>query len=431
MFSYLNVNELLRLRRVCTWTKRNAEKYLVAHPRSKKIITVNIGERDNEVETKVKVEPSLIAEKTEDEICWESFLIAKKAAEEKLFLETFLNEDKASRIRIPSSHFRFKFQTTKTAFQHPLIPEFLRRYAGQVRHLEMDHISIPMEDDELKFYENFPNLSTLCVRKGVNKDKSNKYNLDVNAECNNFPENFKNLKKIEFKDGRALIVGNISTRCLLKLFEVCKNLETFHIPNQTQFIEITASPSMCYVLFAKMKQILGQDEHKHFRTLDIEKFFFFREHDVGYPILHELTTNCNMKLTNVPINFLDSFDKDWLEKIAPHVLSVDFQLPKDPPEVVLPNVETIRNVRWSCYPSDLEQLKIMLKPTMYPALKKLEIIVSNGSSGSSLEYMWSSFPNLEELTIFGHRNGLMPHGTGDPIFLTKTRQHPFLQLTSE
>lgn len=104
---------------------------------------------------------------------------------ETLSLEDFLREVDW----IPITRFSLEFKALDI-FTNPSIQKFLQRYGDQIEYLAMSDISIPMEDDEIKFYENLPNLTSLSVRK------SHGYGRRREITLPEFPVTFKNVKSL-------------------------------------------------------------------------------------------------------------------------------------------------------------------------------------------------------------------------------------------
>lgn len=131
---------MLRIRRLCKRTQSLTDDYLRNHPRSLnqhsiKVNSPRVGESEEE-KVKRELEPSL---------------------------ESFLLSDQIMCIQLPVSRFKLDFLPEEKAWQHPLIPEFLQKYGNQIKHLEIYHMTLPMDKAEFQFYEQLPNLRSLSM----------------------------------------------------------------------------------------------------------------------------------------------------------------------------------------------------------------------------------------------------------------------------
>lgn len=315
-------------------------------------------------------------------------------------LEIFLQEDRESSIRKPISRFRLTWGrlVTETVLQSALFDEFLEKYGNQVAQIEVSRMSLPLGENEFKFYEKLGKLRSLTV---------NQVEVDVRKKITdvefNFPASFRELRRIKIHNGEHSMQGYV-----WKLVEFCKKLEYYATP-------VCAD-------FAMLFQVLKEKKHRNF------KFYDMKHYVVGYskfltskesiPELCEMSVISDVKWVNVSSRLLTTLEKTSLEKIAPQIVSTrGFFGREDFGGAVFPYVKEIRVVLglWEV-PS----------PRVFPGLKKLQISVSvDFRTAGILCMFWSRFPNLEEVKFKGSGRAT------DAVFMGVQGEPPFLQLTSE
>lgn len=342
---------------------------------------------------------------------------------------------------MPISRFQIMFASYADPLAHPLLPDFLTKYGRQIRHLTVPYLSIPMKRGEKKFYEQLPKLRTLSVKllhlNPVGQGSAN-------TETLQFSETFRNLTKLDI----SWVSQYVSRNNLWKLFEFCTELVHFRIPS-----DLYEKPLRLAQDLDLLHQILDQKKHNKLRILEFSPvpmilytYMSFRWHwEMGCAEtcskfqgftkdLADFVTKFDLTLVNVCGHSLISFPRIQLEKIANHVVSlsmagVNCELIKDhlPVAMEFPRLESLTHFHMSRW--DTGQLRLILKPTNFPALRKLEVDYPT----PFLAYMWKAFPNLEDVMIgtteFISENhaarGIFTSGAGDD------GESDFLKLASE
>lgn len=171
-----------------------------------------------------------------------------------------------------------------------------------------------------------------------------------------------------------------------KLFEFCKNLETFQVARYFWF----HVPGRLYNLLGfnfkrrgQIDEIFNLKLHKKIRNLGV---YFSTEESVQSVI--KFVKKYNLKLINIPaarVCLLTDFDEVRARLLSLTDVSESFGFEG----TSLPNVSKIEII-WNGKKSQ------QLTATMFPGLKTLHITlgIMNGS-GQELANLWSQFPNLE------------------------------------
>lgn len=354
MFPLLSVNDLLRMRCVCQWTKILVQDYLRVHPRSSRHIRVT---------TNAQSGPGSGS------------------------LEEFLDKDNLSSIPIPTCHLRWENHCLPLEgslsvgiFEDPLLPTFLERYAKQIVHLHVSTFSVPTRKQEKEIYEQFVNLRVLTATEVyVPTDRS--------LEDIVFPTTLKNLKRLhitvfEYDEAHELAL-------LWKLFQFCINLEYFHIP-KIRLIHGTPERENCR--FQHIHEVLKERHHKRLRVFDMWQIGFVRQLTLYSPELWEMSLKYDIKWEGVSLGYLRTLEKIYVEEIAHQILSARVvtrrERLKEDNCVPLPNLvemyvllESYRDPAYTKMemPSvtTVEQIRRSLSPQFFPGLKKVTLRIDN------------------------------------------------------
>lgn len=331
-------------------------------------------------------------------------------------IKDYLDKDAASSIKMPTTHFKIMFDSTES-FKSPLIQKFLQQYGNQIEHLHIAGMNIPMGSSEFDFYVRIPNLKSLQVDSVT----------VTNPECVIFPSSFNKLKCLKVIHVRENSNG------IWKLFEACTGLERYRLPRYTEE-RYTQNPNYYGKQFDQMKNILRMGKHAKFTYLDASLLNTTGNHHVQNGVsLCDLVRSFSLKLEN--FYWMKLSKKEDVERITQHVVSFEgFLYQEEFQQLEYANLEKITEFQWSDDPDKLTNLTRMFQPKNLPALKILEISLLEG--GASLEYIWSNFPTLEEVTLlycsFLGLGGFVQPGDGDTAFLGSNLESPaFLNLTSK
>lgn len=378
VLQHLRVNELLRLRRVCRWTKVISDDYLLFHPRSTKTISIALNSsEDGEYES----------------------------------LETFLEMDTRSSIMQPSKHLQLicsnKNIPSCPCWKKPDILNILKKYGRKITHLKVSHLTIPLKDHELKFYEQLPNL------KGLSTDR-----LFVSRISQiEFHKSFKKIEKLKIKR-----CNETTSSVFWEMVKFCTNLDTLVVPSNLFFNggNIEDVGEKC-----KLKTINLRFQEEYFKysnaTEEIQRDFC------------EISVEDDLKWENVPASMFDHFMQSTLQVIAPQIVSIKrlagFECIQ---ETLFPCVEKVHIESPFNHYVEQNMLTKFLTAKSFPALKKLKISLRSGRFDSSddydLAYIWSQVPNLEEIDFTGSHD----RDPTDNIFIgAGSVERNFLQLTSK
>lgn len=383
-----------------------------------------------------------------------------KEEEEAPLMSSFSREDKKIKMRMPTSYFRLIFSHTPLLAQLQC-QNFLKRYGQQIKHLEVSHMSLPLEPGEFKFYEELPNLKSLRVeelmedRNGPEEDEEVRGNEVITSLP--LPKNLKQLKTLKIENHQ--VDGPVDAPShFWKFVESCTSLEYLRLP-ELQYVneelEVNAStgnvlktqfkylipeyPQYIPVQVAQLRRILNMKNHTRLRYLDLAKLGGNLGVGLNKNLIQDfchLCTNHDLKLVNVLSSYVRKIPGISLETIASHILSVRSYLdfPQCDPfkGITLPNVEEMKGIVWSDLPSHNVVLERKLTAGLFPGLRKLEIYLFMGT-GISMEGLWGKFPNLEEITFAGYIEGVRSKShepIGDVMFMGGGTTSPFRQLTS-
>lgn len=323
-------------------------------------------------------------------------------------LESFVQKDSTSSIKLPTTRFKLDFRTTQV-FRHPCIARFLEQYGNQIEHLAVSRLSIPMQEDELSFYESLPNLRTLKV-------------IDSTELCGRsqkeiiLPRTFRTLKSLKIPNFNRCMPRQ--TNVHWKLVEFCTGLEVF---GNTMLV------SQHKDHFKEMCQILEQNDHRHFQHYDMNAHNCSIWRNNALPGLFEMMIGHNVKLINVTADILGGLGRIHLEKIASLILSIkDLQMPRDfnfHKGVLLPNVnkiECLSVIGEDLCPASERQRRGW--SGVLPGVTKLEVTIPKDvGDPENLSALWESFPNLVELEVTNDE------GLTNVAFMSE----PFLRLRSK
>lgn len=342
-------------------------------------------------------------------------------------IETLLCRDNSSSIKLPITRFRLIFRSVDI-YCDPRVIEFVQRYGQQVEHLEISHVTLPLSEREQEFYEKLRKLRSLTVFHAHE------------VEClmdKAFPGIFKNLKSLKIVKMTWLNLPESNHLC--RMLEYCKNLEFFGFPayHGMELEEFL-------ILFKKVRQILEHDERPRGVTYDLKELRskFYQE------ILSEVMVNPYSKLQNVYPGVLLSCNHEVLQATALQVVSLqalsvskfvgDPAMGAHDPCIPLPNIQEIqvsftqteglgRNAEVVVAVSpELHLMEIRRRLSIFPALKKLEVLLPRGFGDPGLlSLMWDCFTNLEEVTFTNNCE------IKDVAFIGINGERPFLNLTSE
>lgn len=381
---------MLRLRRVCKKAQGVTESYLRTHPRSNEVITFDL-----------VFKPSKLSE--------------------------FLVEDSFCSIPKPVSGFKIHFDSPEQ-LQNPKLTEFLARYGVQVFELEVKHMNLPLNQQEFIFYEKLPNLKSLTIQF-LDEIEGAQARLAASV----FPESFRNLKSlIIMEEDTDLPKADFKW----KLVEFCKDLERFGC---------RADPKR----YSNLHQILDRNEHTKLKFYDMKPDAYeLPVENIGE--LCKTTIKFNMKWENVPSAGLFQIWRPQLEKIAPHIVSLDFfKGIEDIQGVVLSNIESIRatfgagedevvideddvvdeeDYNLDDIPALLRSVKPKVGSAVFPNLKRLQMLIRLGTHSSRiLGGIWEVLTHLEDVTIEAGSTHV-----GDEAFVGEFIGNPsFRKLTSE
>lgn len=390
VFPCLRLKDLLRLRRVCKFTKGLSEDYLRKHPDSSNCIQI----------------------------------FNEKDAGDTRSLESFLLQDGANSIRKPTRTLKLFFSKDQKIFGHPGLPEFLEKYGSQIESLHVSYLSIPMGEDEWRFYEGLPKLKSLMFEFHVAPDLASDAVIA-------FPGTFKNLTTFKvLGSGQADI-----SKFYWTLVDHCTNLETIDFDGT-----LYSGPHH----LKELLRILEQKAHKNLKFCMIWLYFYieFADPSTSNSQLLPLCEKYKLKFTGFHVNKLSAFEKSRRQVISEAISTLlwrpgeNCELSEDTP---LPNVEKI----YMCMKSKFlplinkgsgqfvdaaagENLRRSLSPVIFPNLKKLEVgLCDRLSDPSVMTHMWGWLPNLEEI-VFGSTKCLK-----NVFFLGFKKELPFLLLTSK
>lgn len=388
MFDFLTQNELLRLRRSCTWTKKLTEDYLRRHPRPHNRIFVDLDNRES---------PD--------------------------YLYNFLHADLTnSTIRRPFSRLKLECRSS-ASFQNPLLEQFLSHYGKQVTHLQVSSMSLPMGDEEFKFYTKFTKLKSLNVYLLVEEETAE-------TDCP-FPETLRRISSLTLCDWKTL--SKIPTNFLWSMLQFCGDLKYLRYPEDKPPI------------ISQLLGLLEDNKLKKFETYDmIYQFGHGFQH--YFANLTEICVKFNVKLINMDARILHArCSANYLEKLAPQIVSLQGFKGKndDFRGTTFPNVEEIKLEWYPLFPippcardewfnleihfPPIDALRRTLNPSIYPGLKRLEIQIELGPlAQETIALIWPELPNLEEVVFRECRDA------GDMTFIGPNPEKPtFLELTSE
>lgn len=388
--SYLTVNELLRLRRVCRGTKDIAEEYLRRHPRS-------------------CTEVSLL-------------LIPGDKRELRGFqsVEAFLQNDRSSTIQQPTTRFSLlnsfpdKKKSVDSLFRSPQLNKVLESYATQMVHLTVWRMNLPLGRNEIQFYERLPNLRSLRILVMVAKCEGDK------SVSPSFPQPFANLRRLKIQNFEPRD-RPFATELLCGLVQYCRKLEHYNPPFLTH-----PSPSA-------LSSIV---ENGHLKKMALGCFSLASTpENARLKQLFDVLLNHNVKGTHVCTEALNSCEQTTLQTISPHIISLNMEnfLHTCLHGVVFPNVEKLSFFEFdydddSYNPQATCRLWHLLFPNRFPAVKRVAIgCLDYHSRNDVMQFIWTAFPNLEEIKFLFPSSKFLE----DAAFIVQDGESPILQLKSK
>lgn len=409
----LDVNKVLDLRLVCKSLKLYAERYLHHNTPSERLLRINLGGEDAE----------------EEDVDGDDYNYDPGSTANYSSLASFLQEDRASTIRMPVYYFSLVFKNSKVFESDPDFPEFLEKYGRQIEFLQVTYLSIPASKCEVDFYERLPRLKSLDVC-------SYRKEHFFSELAESLPSTFGSLKFLRLPDFRLDDEDTMGENYKFKLFECSKTLMTLHLHRLTQ--DLVEFQILCGILKRRTSLRFG--------------FYCWEENPADpYPWNSELSSElCKLvgeggtMLEKFPAGALFTLDIPQLNQISGQIISLlEYQMSiallEDFCEtrVVFPNVEEIEIIMSTeselflhqvCPDHNLECdigniLKKCLCPEMFCGVKKFTIYLPDCSRLSrALSLLWQFFPNLEELRFKAYIE--------DITFIGGRGQLPFLGLTS-
>lgn len=383
---YLRINDILRFRRVCHWTKVISDEYLRQHPTSTEVLT--------------------IAENN---------------------LTQFLQRNKASSIRKPVCRLRFYMSGGKSwNFKGHSLEELTGQYGEQITHLELSTMFLPMSLKEKDFYGQFPNLKSLTV-ENICRNSAGIDTCSESCSLTPFPDNFKNLKRLKIRRKDYYCNSNL----LCQLIEHCVNLNYIACPMPTLPHETCEFDDDQHVrLLEKLKGIFEKGVHKNLKVLDFQGHVVLgheqRPNPKLAPLVCDMAAKLNIKFLHLN---LKGFKEHHLKIIAPLILSMEIPALKGKYfEVEFPNVRAM-GIRDGAFWRDdvpLEVVQAKLTQHIFPSLRKL-VYEEIADREQFLSVLWNNLPALEEVVISNCWYSLE-----DKLFLGPIPDQPsFLKLTSK
>lgn len=405
LFPLLEADKILELRLLSRWMRMYAERYLHNNLRCRRSLRIKLGEDTADDGDDSNVERATPANYST--------------------LESFLQEDRASRIRMPVKDFSLSFRNSDVFERDPNLPEFLEKYGRQIEYLGVPYITIPPRKCEVDFYEKLPRLRWLDIMSFREED----FGPESVAS---FPITFRSLETLRLPNCNP-DEDYADENYKLKLLECCKELKYFYLLCFTQDV----------VEFKKLCGILKKKTNLHFvLNYCIENPCPWNPELT--PELCSLARDGGVKLCEFPTRVLVTFNDHQLEQISRQIFSLkQYWLCLPLLEnfcrirVVFPNLHEIdifippedhfvNQDDQDIQDGTLDIENILWKricPEMFPSVKRFIIDLAECprlSRAPSL--LWQFFPNLEELRF--------KKNVADIVFVGERGQFPFLRLTS-